>query len=282
MLVRALLPVEAVAEVVLVDRARPPQSGDADVAATPSRDSREKNEPYAFLVGGDKGSLTFHKANVKNGSHLRSLHEALRRVTAEESRRSLVFVARRLAGTATLRACQLFDASTPSFRVSGTEVTVPVSLLLEPGDAPPMEASLKSKLLFRVARAHACAARQLYPAKAKAKNASAPRRGRAEPFSLPKVASEPPRDVDADDASRVREGTSTRDCVSEKNAQSEKNNAAVLSSREQRDADASARFFRHVVFGLRTTPGAFVDLCVVSRFRSGETRFALARRNADE
>ena len=65
------------------------------------------------------------------------------------------------------------DASTPSFRVSGTEVTVPVSLLLEPGDAPPMEASLKSKLLFRVARAHACAARQLYPAKAKAKNASA-------------------------------------------------------------------------------------------------------------
>ena len=281
MLVRALLPVEAVAEVVLVDRARPPQSGDADVAATPSRDSREKNEPYAFLVGGDKGSLTFHKANVKNGSHLRSLHEALRRVTAEESRRSLVFVARRLAGTATLRACQLFDASTPSFRVSGTEVTVPVSLLLEPGDAPPMEASLKSKLLFRVARAHACAARQLYPAKAKAKNASAPRRGRAEPFSLPKVASEPPRDVDADDASRVREGTSTRDCVSEKNAQSEKNNAAVLSSREQRDADASARFFRHVVFGLRTTPGAFVDLCVVSRFRSGETRFALARRNAD-
>ena len=177
-----------------------------------------------------------------------------------------------------MRACQLFDASTPSFRVSGTEVTVPVSLLLEPGDAPPMEASLKSKLLFRVARAHACAARQLYPAKAKAKNASAPRRGRAEPFRLQKVASEPPRDGDADDASRVREGT--RDCVSEKNAQSEKNNA-VLSSREQRDADASARFFRHVVFGLRTTPGAFVDERVGSRFRSGETRFALARRNAD-
>ena len=73
-----------------------------------------------------------------------------------ESRRSLVFVARRLAGTATLRACQLFDASTPSFRVSGTEVTVPVSLLLEPGDAPPMEASLKSKLLFRRARARLC------------------------------------------------------------------------------------------------------------------------------
>ena len=280
MLVRALLPVEAVAEVVLVDRARPPRSGDADVAATPSRDVREKNEPkpYAFLVGGDKGSLTFHKANVKNGSHLRSLHEALRRVTVVESRRSLVFVARRLAGTATLRACQLFDASTPSFRVSGTEVTVPVSLLLEPGDAPPMEASLKSKLLFRVARAHACAARQLYPAKAKAKNASAPRRGRAEPFRLQKVASEPPRDGDADDASRVREGT--RDCVSEKNAQSEKNNA-VLSSRERRDADASARFFRHVVFGLRTTPGAFVDERVGSRFCSGETRFALARRNAD-
>ena len=278
MLVRALLPVEAVAEVVLVDRASPPRSGDADVAATPSRDVREKYEPYAFLVGGDKGSLTFHKANVKNGSHLRSLHEALRRVTAVESRRSLVFVARRLAGTATLRACQLFDASTPSFRVSGTEVTVPVSLLLEPGDAPPMEASLKSKLLFRVARAHACAARQLYPAKAKAKNASAPRRGRAEPFSLQKVASEPPRDVDADDARRVREGT--RDCVSEKNAQSEKNNAS--SSREQRDADASARFFRHVVFGLRTTPGAFVDERVGGRFCSGETRFALARRNVLE
>ena len=281
MLVRALLPVEAVAEVVLVDRARPPQSGDADVAATPSRDSREKNEPYAFLVGGDKGSLTFHKANVKNGSHLRSLHEALRRVTAEESRRSLVFVARRLAGTATLRACQLFDASTPSFRVSGTEVTVPVSLLLEPGDAPPMEASLKSKLLFRVARAHACAARQLYPAKAKAKNASAPRRGRAEPFSLPKVASEPPRDVDADDASRVREGTSTRDCVSEKKRTvREKQRRGFVESRTERRRRVRAVFPTRRV-RVTNDPRRVRGRTRRSRFRSGETRFALARRNAD-
>ena len=243
MLVRALLPVEAVAEVVLVDRARPPRSGDADVAATPSRDSREKNEPYAFLVGGDKGSLTFHKANVKNGSHLRSLHEALRRVTAEESRRSLVFVARRLAGTATLRACQLFDASTSSFRVSGTEVTVPVSLLLEPGDAPPMEASLKSKLLFRVARAHACAARQLYPAKAKAKNASAPRRGRAEPFSLQKVASEPPRDVDADDAlTRTRRYQYARLRFRKKRTVREKQRRGVVESRTERRRRVRAVF----------------------------------------
>ena len=160
MLVRALFPVEAVAEVVLVDHARPPRSGDADVAARLSRDPREINQPYAFLVGAVKTpgtpSLTFHKANVKNGSHLRSLHEALRRVTTAESRDGLVLVARRLAGTATLRACQLFDAFYDGVGEDATEVSkLPVSLLLEPGDAPPMEASLKSKLLFRVA--HACA-----------------------------------------------------------------------------------------------------------------------------
>ena len=48
MLVRALLPVEAVAEVVLVDRARPPRSGDADVAATPSRDFAKKTNRTRF------------------------------------------------------------------------------------------------------------------------------------------------------------------------------------------------------------------------------------------
>ena len=257
MLVRAMFPVEAVAEVVLVDHARPPRSGDADVAG-------EKNEPYAFLVGTVKTpSLTFHKANVKNGSHLRSLHEALRRrvtTNAESLRSGLVLVARRLAGTATSRACQLFDAFYDGVGFpDATEVSeVPVSLLLEPGDAPPMEASLKSKLLFRVARAHACAARQLYPAKAKAKSASAPRRGRAEP----PVASGTGVNAHANDAR-------------EKNASFD-----VARRREQRDADAASRFFRHVVFGLRTIPGAFVDEFFVADI-SGETRrrFALARRD---
>ena len=262
MLVRAMFPVEAVAEVVLVDHARPPRSGDADVAG-------EKNEPYAFLVGTVKTpSLTFHKANVKNGSHLRSLHEALRRrvtTNAESLRSGLVLVARRLAGTATSRACQLFDAFYDGVGFpDATEVSeVPVSLLLEPGDAPPMEASLKSKLLFRVARAHACAARQLYPAKAKAKNAKVlpPRRGRAEP----PVASGTGVNARANDAR-------------EKNASFD-----VARRREQRDADAASRFFRHVVFGLRTIPGAFVDEFFVADI-SGETRrrFALARRDVHD
>jgi len=164
-----------------------------------------------------------------------------------------------LAGTATLRACQLFDASYDGVGEDATEVSVPVSLLLEPGDAPPMEASLKSKLLFRVARAHACAARQLYPAKAKAKNAKVlpPRRGRAEP-PVPFLPAAGGTGVNA----------------------REQNALDVARRREQRDADAASRFFRHVVFGLRTIPGAFVDEFGVADI-SGETRrrFALARRD---
>jgi len=54
----------------------------------------------------------------------------------------------------------------------------------------------------------------------------------------------------------------------------------VARRREQRDADAASRFFRHVILGLRTIPGAFVDEFGVADI-SGETRlrFALARRD---
>ena len=249
-LVRALLPVESVAEVVLVDAARrrrekkehgagPGRKPAGSRPKDPEPEDPEPEDPRPDARA-NAPALTTHRANIKNGSHLRSLAESLRRATRAERRNGIVFVARRLAGTASLRACQLFDAAC----LDATSV----ALLLEPGPAPPKDASLKSKLLFRVARAHACAARQLYPA--------------------------PERDArEARDACAT---TSSGRLLSDaRDAASDASSAAsrAAARRAKADADAEATFFAHVVAGLRTVPGA--EAVAVA---SGATRFAVARR----
>lgn len=249
-LVRALLPVEAVEEVVLVDRRaikRPPRREDGDDGATTTTTSDDVDATFSRSP-----RVTYHRANVKNGSHLRSLARSLRVATHCDNRGPIVFVARRLSGTETLRACQLFDAS---YELHASDVSVPATLLLEPGDAPPKEESLKGKLLFRIARAHACAARQLYPAQSKTK-AAATRRSSDEPEALGAIAA----------AKHTRD--EEEPFVAEQSAR-----------RERRDADAAFRFFRHVVAGLRKTPGSFVDEFVVRAGETRETRFAVARRD---
>jgi hypothetical protein len=257
-LVRALLPVEAVEEVVLVDRARPPRREDGDDGATTTTTtSDERDETSSRLP-----RVTYHRANVKNGSHLRSLARFLRVATHCGDRGAIVFVARALSGTETLRACQLFDASyekTSPSRENVSDVSVPSTLLLEPGDAPPKEESLKGKLLFRIARAHACAARQLYPAPRKDK-AAATSRSSDEPGALGANA--------AAKKNKTRDEKEKETFVAERSAR-----------RERRDADAAFRFFRHVVAGLRKTPGSLVDEFVVRAGETRETRFAVARRD---
>ena len=249
-LVRALLPVEAVEEVVLVDRRaikRLPRREDGDDRATTTTTSDDFDATFSRSP-----RVTYHRANVKNGSHLRSLARSLRVATHCDNRGAIVFVARRLSGTETLRACQLFDAS---YELHASDVSVPATLLLEPGDAPPKEESLKGKLLFRIARAHACAARQLYPAQSKTK-AAATRRSSDEPEALGAIAA----------AKHTRD--EEEPFVAEQSAR-----------RDRRDADAAFRFFRHVVAGLRKTPGSFVDEFVVRAGEARETRFAVARRD---
>ena len=137
-LVRALLPVEAVEEVVLVDRARPPRREDGDDGATTTTTTSDEVDATSSRLP----RVTYHRANVKNGSHLRSLARSLRVATHCGDRGAIVFVARAISGTETLRACKLFDASyekqSPS-REKISDVAVPTTLLLEPGDAPPKE-----------------------------------------------------------------------------------------------------------------------------------------------
>ena len=252
-LVRALVPVEAVEEVVLVDDARPPRRGDGTGAgAEPEESLADDARSDVTRDVRNRPVLTTYRANVKNASHLRRLAESVRRATTAERRSGVVFVARRLAGTTTLRACQLFDASFD--RLGGDDasvrdgsVHVPVTLLLEPGDAPPKRESLKSKLLFRVARAHACAARQLYPAP----------------------------DANARDEPLRGINTVTAACSLEPGSSPPLAPLAAARTRRRDtvDAEAKALFFAHVVEGLRTTPGARAVA-----FEAGATRFAVARR----
>ena len=111
--------------------------------------------------------------------------------------------------------------------------------------------------MFRIARAHACAARQLYPAQRKNK-AAFTRRSSDEPGALGANAA----------AKKTRDEKEKETFVAERSAR-----------RERRDADAAFRFFRHVVAGLRKTPGVFIDEFVVRAGETRETRFAVARRD---
>ena len=97
------------------------------------------------------------KASIKTASHLRSLHNALRRATEFENRSGLLFIGRKLSGILSLRTLQLFES----------ESTVPVGVVIQPGPAPEKIQSLKNKYLWRVGLHHFCTARQIWPVEKK-------------------------------------------------------------------------------------------------------------------